>query len=198
MNKKLIFFIIIASFFLQPVLGEEKKEVLFSGFNFKIGFQTSPETEGFLNKLIFALGADYGINEYLSWGWEAQPFFKSSSSDGPPEFSRTLFAANFFANVKAGIRMGQFISGKSLDFLKPLKIFFGIGLGARPAFSSFRVDDDSDSSFDLKFAWRIMYGFQYSLEKFSIIMEIQSVKVINKDLDPGTLTYNFIMFGLRF
>ena len=75
MNKQLIFLIVITFLLIQPVLGEEKEEVLFSGFSFKIGLMTSPEAEGFMKKWILAFGTDYGINEYLSWGWEVQPFF---------------------------------------------------------------------------------------------------------------------------
>lgn len=169
-----------------------EQEKLFSGFYLKGGTMTSPKVDGFGDKWIFALGFDKPIGSYLTWGLEFQTYYRNYSVDSF-DFTMHSLASNIFLNVKGGINLGKFI--KKLKFLT---LYGGLGVGTSLSFSYIDFSGVSSTDFATRFAWHYMFGGEISLGKMNIILEIQGVKVIDPDIDPSTMSLNYLLVGLRF
>jgi hypothetical protein len=198
-NKSIRF--AMALLFLASVSGQaavkpahhSSGEGLFQGGFIKMGLMTSPDADRFGDKWIAAIGFDRMVIPYLAWGLEFQPYFRSNKYT---DFKYSIFAGNLFLNIKGGYPVGKLV--KALKFLHPLKICAGLGAGAELSVTSFTFPDDDMTKFKARFAWHMIFGAEYDLKKFGLILEIQPLRVIHSELEPSTLKYSYIMFGIRF
>ncbi|MCK5056995.1 MAG: hypothetical protein KAT34_10090 [Candidatus Aminicenantes bacterium] len=186
----LVFFILLVtnSGFAKKKNVSNTDEKLFSGFSLKLG----------ANKWIGSIGFDLGLKPWLALGLEFQPYFRSFKSETDPVFKTSEITGNIFLNLKAGYPVGKLIKSNTLRFLKPLKLYGGIGAGTKISNFTVTMSGDSINDFNLRFAWHMIFGAEYPLSKISIILEYQPVKVINKDLEPSTVKSNYWMIGIRF
>ena len=167
--------------------GEPEKK-LFSGLSLKFGLMTSPKDGTFGDRWILAAGFDKGLSRYLAVGLEFQPYFRSYSDAA----DLSVIAANAFFNVKAGVDLGEFVR-----FLKFMKPYAGIGAGAELANMRVSYQGESQSKFNVHFAWHMILGSEFSLKGLDLIFEYQAIRVSNPDIDPGFFRH-FLMFGVRF
>jgi hypothetical protein len=175
----------------QPPSGDD----LFQGGFIKMGLMTSPDAEGLGDKWIAAIGFDRMVIPYLAWGLEFQPYFRSNKYQ---DFKYSLFAGNLFLNVKGGYPVGKLVKAKTLRFFHPLKVFAGLGAGTELSLTSFSLPDDDMTKFKVRFAWHLVFGAEYDLKNLGLIFEIQPLRVIHSELEPSTIKYSYIMFGIRF
>ncbi len=171
---------------------KEDPEILFKGFFLKGGYMTNPKVESIGDKWVADLGFDSPIGKYATWGLEFQPYFRSYSAD-LINFTAYNLVTNIFLNVKCGINLGRL-----WNKLKIMTVFLGGGPGVSLSYLYTDYNGITGSQFDVMFAWHLVYGAEFQLGKMNIIVEFQSNKVINSDLDPSTQSSNFVLFGLRF
>jgi opacity protein-like surface antigen len=164
-------------------------EKLFTGFYAKFGLQTSPKTFGFGDQWLLDVGRDWGINPFLAVGLELQPYFHRSSDTSS---SMNIIGTNLFVNAKGGVNIGRFV--EKLKFLTP---YAGIGLGGAFASLSSNFGNDKFSSTDFNFAWHLLFGLEVALKNLSVLLEIQTVKILVPDVSPDTALH-FLMIGVRF
>ncbi len=172
------------------VLNQKK---LFSGSFLKGGIMRSPQVESFGDKWIVSWGFDKAIGKYMTWGFELQPYYRSFDSEYGDPISIKSISTNIFLNFKGGVNLGRFIN--KLNFLT---LYAGGGIGTNLSYTHIDWDGVKGNLFDTNLAWHLMFGTEIKLGGMDIIIEIQSNKVIVKDVEPATQSYSFIFFGLRF
>jgi len=171
---------------------KDKQDILFKGFFTKFGYMTSPKVDSLGDKWVVDLGFDSPIGQYATWGLELQPYFRSYSAP-LINFTASNLVTNIFLNVKGGINLGQL-----WDKLKIMTIYLGGGPGVSLGYLYSDFAGVTGSQFDVFFAWHIVYGAEFKLGKMNIIVEFQSNKVINPDIDPSTQSSRYFLVGLRF
>ena len=169
-----------------------KQEKLFSGFYLKGGLMTSPKTDSFSDKWLLSLGFDSPIGKYFTWGIEFQPYYRSIS-DETYQISVNSINSYIFANFKAGVNLGMI-----QESLKIFTFFTGFGLGTHLSYDIMEIEDTNDTQFNTYFSWHLIFGTEINLKKINVILEFQTNKVINPDLEPSTSSYWFMFFGIRF
>ncbi|MEN8222067.1 MAG: SH3 domain-containing protein [Acidobacteriota bacterium] len=167
-------------------------DYLFKGFYLKGGWMTKPSVDSLGDKWVADLGFDSPIGKYATWGLEFQPYFRSFSADSI-DFTAYNLVTNIFLNVKGGISPG--LLWDKLDFIT---VFLGAGPGVSLGYLYTDFEGVTGSQFDVMFAWHIVYGAEFRLGKMNIVVEFQSNKVINTDVDPSTQSANYFLIGLRF
>ncbi|MCK5059442.1 MAG: hypothetical protein KAT34_22525 [Candidatus Aminicenantes bacterium] len=202
-QEKLTFIIVFLTFIVfslvQPVSAEGQgtstpKENLFSGLSLKFGWMTKPNVEGLGDKWIASIAFDKKIRPYLAWGLECQPYFRGYKGG---DIKTSLIAGNVFLNAKGGYPIGKLINMKALWFLKPLKLYGGLGAGVELSNISVTIEGESYNDFNLHFAWHMIFGVEYALPKISFIVEYQPVRVIDKNLEPSTIKSSYLFLGIR-
>lgn len=183
----------------QSILAQKQKHLaagdgLFRGTYVKFGLMTSPDADGFGDKWIAAIGFDRMIMPYLAWGLEFQPYVRSAKH---PNFKYTSFTSNLFLHAKGGYPVGKLIKAKALRFIAPLKAFAVIGAGTELSVTALTFPDDDDTQFKARFAWHLVFGFEYAIGKGGLILEIQPVRVIHSELEPSSIKYSYILLGIR-
>ncbi len=168
------------------------QEELFSGYFLKGGVMTSPTAGSFGNKLLVSFGFDKAIGKYLTWGIELEPYFRSFSDDAS-DLSINDLATNIFLNIKGGINLG-----KLFEFLKPLTLYAGGGIGTNLNYSSIKLGSIKGTQFDLNFSWHLIFGTEIKIGKMDLVFEIQNNKIILKDVDPASQSISFLFLGIRF
>ncbi len=171
---------------------KDNQDILFKGFYLKAGYMTKPKVDSLGDKWVFDLGFDTPIGKYAAWGLEFQPYFRSFSADAI-DFTAYNLVTNIFLNVKGGINLG--VLWDKIDFIT---LFLGGGPGVSLGYLYTDYNGITGSQFDVMFAWHIVYGAEFKLGKMNIIVEFQSNKVINTEIDPSTQSSNYFLFGLRF
>ncbi len=171
---------------------KESQDFLFKGFYLKGGYMTDPKVDSLGDKWIASLGFDSPIGRFAAWGFEFQPYFRTLTAD-LIDYSEYYFVTNFFLNVKGGINLGRL-----WDKLNFLTVYLGGGPGVSLGYLYTDYNGITGTQFDVFFAWHIVYGAEIKLGKMNIIVEFQSNKVINTDIDPSTQSANYFLIGLRF
>lgn len=153
---------------------------------------TSPGVESFSDKWIVSFGFDKAIGKYMTWGLEVQPYFRSFSEEAY-DFTLNDISTNIYLNAKGGINLG-----KLFNSLKFITLYAGGGIGTNLNYLKIKAGDIKGTLFDLNLSWHLMFGTEIKLGKTDLIIELQSNKIIIKDVEPATQPYSFLFLGIRF
>lgn len=202
-NQAIIHAVLLALLFSLPMAAVElaKKtdtdiKGLFGGGFLKFGIQTSPKMDRFADKWLVSIGFDKRlVIPYLTWGLEFQPFYRSIDD---PDFSVRSVVCNLFFNLKGGYPVGRLVRSDMLRFLRPFKVYGGLGAGSELSLSYITFRDDDNTEFKTRFAWHMVFGIEYALKGFGVFIEFQPLWVTHSELDPSAVSSSCILFGIRF
>lgn len=163
------------------------KGKLFSGFFLKFGWMISPDAGGFSYAWLPGLGFDIGLHRNFSLGIELQPAYRNYS-----EIDFSTIPLMGFVNVRGGISLGRL--WHRLSFANLLA---GFGAGLEASYSSLKLEGETLTDFDTKFAYHFLFGIEFDLKVLALIVEYQMTQISDPAVDPDFWQHYFL-FGFRF